>query len=509
MSTLLQMRGITKRFSGVLANNQIDFEVERGEVHALLGENGAGKTTLMNILYGFYRPDAGEISFDGRPVNLRSPRDAIDIGIGMVHQSFQLVPTLSVAHNVILGMRSPREPFYDSGQAERRIRELSTHYGLGVDPTAKVWQLAAGIQQRVEIIKALYRQAKLLILDEPTSVLTPQEAQKLFAVLCTLTAEGRSVVFISHKLDEVMQVSNRITVLRDGNVIATVRPDETSPRQLAHMMVGRELKPLMAKVRTEERPGMLQLDSVSALNDRGLPALKDVTLTVRGGEIVGIAGIAGNGQSELAEVITGLRPLTAGRVSIDGTDLTNRPPSEIIQRGVAYIPEKPRQTAVFMDFALEQNAILKSHRSAPLAKRGFLKARQIREYAHDLMACFDVRASGPHALARQLSGGNLQKFVLGRELSRQPKLIVAAQPTAGVDVGATAAIRERLLAERANGQAILLISADLDEVLSLSDRVAVMYQGEIVGEMQGDRVDIQELGLMMAGAKRAGVATPA
>lgn len=502
LASAVQMKGIVKRFPGVLANNQIDFEVEQGEIHALLGENGAGKSTLMNVLYGLYHPDGGQIYWQGQPVTFHSPRDAITLGIGMVHQDFQLIPTLTVAQNVALGLRSPREPFYDAAQTEKQIQELSARYGLTVDPRAKVWQLDAGTQQRVEIIKALYRQARFLILDEPTSVLTPQEVDELFNVLQTLVAEGCSVVFITHKLDEVMQISDRITVLRDGQKIATVPTAETTTNKLARMMVGRELPTLSAKEPVENQPLILEVEAASAMSDKNLSALKGVSLAVRGGEILGIAGIAGNGQSELAEAITGLRPVLSGQIRVRGEDITNHSPHRIAKQGVAYITEKPREKAVFMEFPLDQNAILKQHRSEPISRYGLLNFRRILEYTRRLMKTFDVRAPGPKTLARQLSGGNLQKLVVGREFWRKPDLIVAAQPTVGLDVSAAAYIHQQLLEARAEGRAILLISADLDEILTLSDRVAVMYEGEIVGQMPVEQINIERLGLMMAGVHR-------
>ena len=416
---LLEMRGITKRFPGVLADDHVDFTLERGEVHALLGENGAGKTTLMNMLYGLYRPDEGEIVWRGKPVSFKSPHDAIAHSIGMVHQNFQLIPTLTVAENVVLGHRSPREPFHDAPAAHASIRELSTRYGLPLDPTAPVWQLDAGTQQRVEIIKALYREVELLILDEPTSVLTPQETGELFRMLRRLASEGRSVIFITHKLDEVMQLSDRITVLRSGRVVGTVRTADTNQDQLVRMMIGRELGCLEHRDRPQEEE-ILRLEGVCATNDKGLQALKAVSLSLHGGEILGIAGIAGNGQSELAEVITGLRPVESGRKSISGRDVTHSTPREITERGVAYVPEDARHDAIFLDFSIEHNAALKSQRTLPLARRGVLDLGQIREHAIRLMQTFDVRAPNSSVLARQLSGGNLQKLVLGRELSRGP-----------------------------------------------------------------------------------------
>jgi len=498
---VVEMRGITKRFPGVVANDHIDFEVRAGEVHALLGENGAGKTTLMNVLYGLYQPDEGEIFIRGRKVTLRSPRDAIALGIGMVHQHFMLIPPLTVTENVVLGLRSSREPFLDTRRAGQRIAELSKRYGLQVDPQAQIWQLSVGEQQRVEIIKALYRGAEILILDEPTSVLTPPEVRELFAVLQRMAERGHAIIFITHKLHEVMSVSHRVTVLRDGRVVSTVETGQTDEKELARMMVGREVLFRLTKKPVQKGDVVLQVEDLEALSDRGLPALKGLSFSVRQGEVLGIAGVAGNGQRELAEVITGLRRATRGRVIIGGKEMTNRSPGEIIAQGVSYIPEERMEVGLIMDFSVAENTILETRRRPPFSDGWFLNPQAIERHAEELISDYDVRTPSKDVPVKQLSGGNLQKLILARELSRQPRLLIAAQPTRGLDVGATEYIRRRLMEQRERGTAILLISEELDEVLSLSDRIAVMYEGEIVGIVDAAEAEVEEIGLMMAGAE--------
>ncbi len=498
----VELRGIVKRFPGVLANDSVDLDVRAGEIHALLGENGAGKSTLMKILYGLYQADAGEILINGQPAKIKSPLDAIRRGIGMIHQHFQLVPAFSVAENIALGLASSRGLLLDLDRVGERLRELAEGYGLAIDPHAPVWQLAVGQQQRVEILKALYRNAALLILDEPTAVLTPQEVDDLFVTFRRLTQAGHALIFISHKLHEVMQISDRVTVLRDGRVVGRVLTRETNEKELARLMVGREVVTTWAKPPVQPGPPTLRVESLCANGDKGMQALKSLSLEVHAGEIVGVAGVSGNGQRELAETIVGLRLATGGRVTVDGSEITNGPPAKAIAAGVAFIPEERMTMGVVRDFTITENAILETHGDAPLSVRGmFLDFAQIERHTARLVSEYDVKTPSLSTPIKSLSGGNIQKLILARELSRQPRLLVAAQPTRGVDIGATEYIHKRLVEQRGQGTAILLISEDLDEILALADRIAVMYEGEIVGIVPAD-TPVDDLGLMMAGAKR-------
>lgn len=499
-----EMRGVVKRFPGVLANDHVDFDVGSGEVHALLGENGAGKSTLMKILYGLYQADEGQIFINDEPVELTSPSDAIAQGIGMIHQHFMLVPSLTVAENVALGLSSSRGPLTDLERVSARIRELAELYGLQVDPAAHVWQLAVGEQQRVEIIKALYRGASLLILDEPTAVLTPQEVDELFVTLRQMAGDGHALIFITHKLHEVFAISDRVTVLRDGRVVGWVKTQDTNRNELARMMVGREVIEHWEKPLAQPGPVVLDVNNLHCESDKGTPALTGVSFQVRAGEILGIAGVSGNGQRELAEVITGLREATAGHVQLDGQDLTNQSPDKIIAAGLAFIPEERLTMGIIEDFTVAENAILETHVSPALTRGPFMDLDAIRQHTNQLIRDYDVRTPSQETPTKNLSGGNIQKLILARELSRQPRVLVAAQPTRGVDIGATEYIHRRLIEQRGEGTAILLISEDLDEIQSLSDRIAVMYEGEIVGEMPADEADVEELGLMMAGATATG-----
>jgi len=492
-----------KRFPGVVANDHVDFEVRSGEIHALLGENGAGKSTLMKILYGMYRPDAGEILIDGERVRFRSPLDAIRRGIGMVHQHFMLVEPFTVAENVALGLPSSRRFVNDLDRVAARIRELAELYGFKVDPGAYIWQLSVGEQQRVEILKVLYRGASVLILDEPTAVLTPQEVEGLFRTLRRMKEEGHAIVFISHKLKEVLSISDRITVLRGGRVVGTIPAADATREELARMMVGREV--VFRLERPEVEPGevMLEIRDLWAMGDRGVPALRGVDLEVRAGEIVGLAGVSGNGQRELAEVIVGLRRPTRGRVQIGGTDVTGWPPAELIKLGLSYIPEERMRDGGVPEFSVEDNLVLKDHPFRPFSRGIFLNFPEIARYAERLIGDFDIRTPSRRTPLKSLSGGNIQKLILARELSRSPKVLIAAQPTRGLDVSATEYVRRRILEQRERGTATLLISDDLDEILSLSDRIAVIYEGRIMGVVRTEEADIEELGLMMAGAKSA------
>ncbi|HWQ23030.1 MAG TPA: ABC transporter ATP-binding protein [Gaiellaceae bacterium] len=498
------MRGITKRFPGVLANDRVDFEAAVGEVHALLGENGAGKTTLSNILTGLYRPDEGQIELYGEPVRFHSPRDALDAGICMVHQHFRLVAPFTVAENVLLGdhRAEGRKLVLRPRAIERRVAELGERYGLDVDPRARIWQLSVGEQQRVEILKALYREARILVLDEPTAVLTPQEAAKLFETLRAMAAEGRTVVFISHKLHEVLAVSSRVTVLRGGRTVATLATADATPRSLAALMVGREV----AEARRVERGGppgdvALALEGVSVAGDRGGLAVRDVSLAVRAGEIVGVAGVAGNGQRELAEAVYGIRDLVAGVVRVEGKALRAGDPRSAIAAGVAHVPEDRLGTGLAPGLSIAANVALKRYRAAPVSSGPLLRLRRMRELAEALVRRYDVKAPGVDTPVRNLSGGNLQKLVLGREFDGEPRVLVAAQPTRGLDVGAIETVHGYLRAAAASGVAVLLLSEDLDEILTLADRVVVMYEGALVGEVDAGAASAEEIGLLMAGGR--------
>jgi len=501
------MRGITKRFPGVVANDQVDFEALQGEVHALLGENGAGKSTLSNILTGLYRPDEGEVVIQGKPVTFRSPRDAIEAGVGMVHQHFRLAASFTVAENLVLGHRdaADRGLLLEPKVVEGRIADLSRRYRMPVNPRARIWQLSVGEQQRVEILKALYRGARILILDEPTSLLTPQEADDLFQTLRLMSAEQRTVIFISHKLEEVMAISNRVTVLRRGKVVGTVMTKETNQRELARMMVGRDVVFTQKKEgpAKAERTVVLELRGICANGDLGTPALREVNLSVHGGEIVGVAGVAGNGQRELAEVIAGMRRRTSGSMTVSGKPTRGGNPLEAIRRGIAYVPEDRLGTGVAPTLSVAENLVLKSYRRPPISTGGLLHHRRIRTNAEEVMTRFNISARGPQSPTRLLSGGNIQKVVLARELSGRPRVLVAASPTSGLDVAATDAVRALLLQAADQGDGVLLISEDLDEILALADRIAVLYGGRITGIVERQKAEVEELGLMMAGSTGA------
>jgi simple sugar transport system ATP-binding protein len=497
---LLEMRGITKRFPGIVANDRVDFDLRRGEVHALLGENGAGKSTLMSVLYGLYRFDEGEILLNGQPLSIGSPHEAIDAGIGMVHQHFMLIPVMTVAENVVLAAEPHRGPFLDTAEAERRVRAIADSLDFRVDPHARVESISVGQQQRVEILKALYRKAEILILDEPTAVLTPQEALDLFSIIRTLTAEGQSVIFITHKLHEVLEIADRITVLRGGKKIDTVARAGATEASLARMMVGRDVV-----LHVEKAPGtpgdpLLTVEDLQVEDERGLPAVRGVSLTVRGGEIVGIAGVDGNGQTELIDAITGLRKLTSGRIVVKGKDVTNLNARAVLDAGIGHIPEDRQRRGLVLEFTLAENLALEDYSRPPASWHGWLNPRVFIERATRLLKEFDVRGGGPNTLGSSLSGGNQQKVVIAREVSRDPAVLIAAQPTRGLDVGAIEFVHRRLVQERDEGRAILLISFELDEILSLSDRILVIYEGQIVGEY-APGVSEQELGIAMTGGQ--------
>jgi simple sugar transport system ATP-binding protein len=496
----LEMRHITKRFPGVLANDDVSFEARRGEVHALLGENGAGKSTLMNILCGLYYPDSGTILVNGQPVQFRSPRDAIKAGVGMVHQHFMLVPSQTVAENVILGLHQ-MSFVLDTTHIEAEVARIGEEFGLPVDPHAKVWQLSVGEQQRVEIIKLLYRGAQILILDEPTAVLTPHETEAFFRTLREMTAAGKTILLISHKLDEVLDIADRITVLRGGRQVATVENQGLTKRQLASLMVGREVLFRVEKPPTQLGEVRLTIENVSARNDKGIPALRGLSLQLRSGEIAGVAGVAGNGQRELAEVICGLRPTESGTIKISSERVTNAPPIVMIEAGVAYVPEDRSATGSAPNLSVAQNLALKNYRTLGPGGRFFLSRRALREQAQSLIQQYNIATPTPEIPARFLSGGNLQKLILARELAQQPLVTIAAYPTRGLDVGATENVRRILVNERTQGAAILLISEDLDEIFAIADRIVVLFEGRIVGEMAVDKANLDQIGLMMAGAE--------
>ncbi|GIV78486.1 MAG: ABC transporter [Litorilinea sp.] len=499
---VLEARHITKLFPGVVANEDVNLQLYPGEILALLGENGAGKSTLMNILYGLYRPTEGEIWVNGRPVTLSSPKDAIALGIGMVHQHFQLVPVMTVAENVMLGSESVRGGFLDVEAVARRIRELSDRYGLAVDPYALVEDLPVGVRQRVEIVKTLYRNADILILDEPTAVLTPQEIEGLFQVMDLLRAQGKSIIFITHKLKEVLRVADRIVVLRDGRVVGETDPGQATQASLAAMMVGREV--ILTVQKEEARPGPVVLDVVglSAQDDTGAPAVRDVSFQVHAGEILGVAGVQGNGQTELVEVLTGLRRAMAGRVTIAGQEMTNATPRRITAEGQSsHVPEDRHAYGMVDTYPVAHNLVLNTYYRPPFARGWTINEQAIREHATRLVAEYDVRTASILAPAGSLSGGNQQKMVVAREFSRPIRLLIAAQPTRGIDVGSIEFIHQQIVAKRDQGVAVLLVSAELDEILALSDRIAVMYRGEIVAILPRQEATREQLGLLMAGVR--------
>ncbi len=496
----VEMQDIVIRFPGVLANDHVNFNLQQGEIHALLGENGAGKSTLMNVLSGLYKPNSGIIKVYGQPVHLNSPRDAITKGIGMVHQHFMLVPTQTVTENILLGLNEPRF-FMNLRAYDQKILDLQEQFGLRVDPTAKIWQLSVGEQQRVEILKTLYRGATILIMDEPTAVLAPQEIDELMATLRAMVAKGKSIVFISHKLHEVTAIANRVTVLRKGKVTAEGHSmTGLTKSDLARLMVGRDV--IFTVQKTPHQPGKVVLDmrDVQAENDKGVPALRGVSLEVRAGEILGLAGVAGNGQREIAEVITGLRPCQ-GTIAISGQNVANQPPITAIRNGVSHVPEDRSKVGTAPNLSIAENTILKNYRQAPIGNGWTINFTTVHQQAEKLKTQYAILAPSVKTPARKLSGGNLQKVILAREISAQPKLMVAMQPTRGLDVGAIESIQTLLLEQREAGAAILLISEELEELLALSDRLAVIYDGQIMGIVSIEQADINDIGLMMTGSK--------
>jgi general nucleoside transport system ATP-binding protein len=497
----LELRGITKQFPGVLANDDIDFDLQPGEVHALLGENGAGKSTLMNVLYGLYHPDEGEIRVKGEVVRMHSARDAIQHGIGMVHQHFMLIPVMSVAENVVLATEPTRGGvFLDYDAAAQRVAELSKTFGFAIDPRARVETITVGQQQRVEIMKALYRNADILILDEPTAVLTPQEATQLFEIIRTLTREGISVIFITHKLNEVLEIADRITVLRRGKRIDTLPRGGATEAGLARLMVGREVLLRVEKARSNPTDPNLVVENLTVFDDRGLEAVRDLSLQVRAGEIVGIAGVDGNGQAELIEALTGLRRGASGRVLVAGNDVTTASARKVLDLGLGHVPEDRHRRGLVLEFSLAENLGLHDYRKEPNSRFGWLFPNRLVRWARRLLQQFDVRGGGPETLASALSGGNQQKVVLAREISRDPGVLIAAQPTRGLDVGAIEFVHRQLVEARDRGKAVLLVSLEIDEILSLSDRILVIYEGRIVAEF-GPDVSEEELGIAMTGGR--------
>jgi ABC-type uncharacterized transport system ATPase subunit len=500
---VLELHGITKQFPGVLANDHVDLDVRRGEVHALLGENGAGKSTLMNILYGLYHPDSGEMRLNGKPISFSSAKDAIGHGIGMVHQHFMLIPVMTVAENIVLA----EEPTHagvllDFDEAARRVRELSERFGLAVDPTARIQDITVAQQQRVEILKALYRGAEILVLDEPTAVLTPQEAKELFAIIRELKAQDKSIIFISHKLNEVLEIADRITVLRRGKRIDTVPKEGATEESLARMMVGREVLLRVEKSPAKPAEPLLEVEDLHVFDDRGLEKIAGVSFQVRAGEIVGIAGVDGNGQTEMIDALAGLRKPAAGAITVAGQDAGSEATARhMLDMGVGHIPEDRQRRGLVLEFTIAENIELHDYNKPPESKWGWLFPSVMIERAARLIKDFDIRGGGPRTRAGGLSGGNQQKVVVAREVARNPKVLIAAQPTRGLDVGAIEYVHRRLVTERDEGKAVLLVSLELEEVLSLSDRILVLFEGQIVGEYPPDTSE-EELGIAMTGGRR-------
>lgn len=504
MPAVVEMLGITKRFNGFTANDNINLVVEKGEIHALLGENGAGKSTLMNTLFGLYQPDEGQIRIRGEQVKITDPNMANRLGIGMVHQHFMLVEPFTVTENIILGMEPKKGAKIDIAKAERHVQELSDRYGLRVDPKAKIEDITVGMQQRVEILKTLYRGAEILIFDEPTAVLTPQEIGELMEIMKNLVAEGKTIIFITHKLKEIMAVCDRCTIIRKGKYIDAVDIAQTNVDELASKMVGRHVTFEVDKTPSQPQGPVLQIKDLVVEGNRGASALRGLSLEVRAGEILGIAGIEGNGQTELIEAITGLRKVKSGSIQLNGKPLENRKPRQIVESGVGHIPEDRHKHGLVLDYSIGENMVLQTYYKSPFAKRGVLRHNAIYEYARKLIQQFDVRTPSEFTPARALSGGNQQKGIIAREVDRNPDLLIAAQPTRGLDVGAIEFIHKKLIEQRDAGKAVLLLSLELDEVLNVSDRIAVIYEGEIVGVVDPAETDHDQLGLLMAGGGKGG-----
>ena len=500
----VEMLHITKRFPGIIANDDITLQLKKGEIHALLGENGAGKSTLMSVLFGLYQPEEGEIHMDGKKVEIRNPNDANDLGIGMVHQHFKLVECFSVLDNIILGVEPCKNGFLNKNEARVKVQEISERYGLQVDLDAKIEDITVGMQQRTEILKMLYRDNEILIFDEPTAVLTPQEIAELMQIMRNLAAEGKSILFISHKLAEIMEVADRCSVLRKGKYIGTVETKDVTPEDLSRMMVGRDVKAKVDKDEAKPTDVVLDVKGMSVASKRHKKnAVNDVSFQVRRGEIVCIAGIDGNGQTELVYGLSGLEPLSAGSITMNGTDITKLPIRKRSTLGMSHIPEDRHKHGLVLDYTLEDNIVLQRYFEPEFTKFGFLRRKNIRKYAERLIEKFDVRSGqGPITISRAMSGGNQQKAIIAREIDKNPEFLIAVQPTRGLDVGAIEYIHKQLVEQRDAGKGVLLVSLELDEVMNVSDRILVMYEGEIVGEFDPKNVTVEELGLYMAGAKR-------
>lgn len=501
MQNVVEMKGITKIFPGVIANENVDFELRKGEIHVLLGENGAGKTTLMNVLYGLYQQEAGDVFINGKKADMKSPSDAIKLGIGMVHQHFMLIPNFSVAQNIVLGSEPKKGLSIDMKKAEKDVEELQQKYGFKIKPKDLIQDITVGQQQKVEILKSLYRGVDILILDEPTAVLTPQEIQELGVILRNLVKEGKSIILITHKLKEIMAMSDRVTIVRRGKVIDTVETKDTDIDHLAELMVGRKVNLVVDKDECKPKETILKISGLKALDNRKLPVLNGVDLEVKAGEVVGIAGVDGNGQSELIEVLTGLRHATEGKVDLKGIDITNKKPKEIIENGLCSIPEDRHKRGLILKHSLVENAILGQHYKKPFSKGLMIDYDAVRSHTVKLIEEFDVRTPNEDALALGLSGGNQQKLIVGREIMKDPDLLIAAQPTRGLDVGAIEYIHKRLIGERDKGRAVLLVSLELDEVMNVADRIAVMYDGRIVGILDAKKATENEIGILMAGGQ--------
>jgi ABC-type uncharacterized transport system ATPase subunit len=498
---VIEMLHIRKEFPGIVANDDITLQLKKGEIHALLGENGAGKSTLMNVLFGLYQPEQGEIRVNGKEVKITSPNIANDLGIGMVHQHFMLVDTFTVTENIILGKEPTKGGKIDLKEAAQEVRELSERYGLKIDPDAKISDISVGMQQRVEILKTLYRGADILIFDEPTAVLTPQEIKELIQIMQNLITEGKSIILITHKLKEIMEVCDRCTVIRKGKGIGTVNVSETNPNELASLMVGREV--VFTTVKQDAKPSeeVLNIKDLVVKDSRGIEAIRGLNLSVRAGEIVGIAGVDGNGQTELIEAITGLKKSESGTISINGTEIQRKSPRKITETGIGHIPQDRHKYGLVLDYSIGENMVLQTYYQQPLSKFGVLNYKNIFNKARTLIKEFDVRTPSEYTPARALSGGNQQKAIIAREIDRNPDLLIAAQPTRGLDVGAIEFIHKRLIEQRDQGKAVLLVSFELDEILNVSDRIAVIYEGSIVAIVDPKKTTEQELGLLMAGSK--------